>query len=1469
MRKTDPLEQYLRRPSRNRLAKAIREHYEFVWRTAFRLTGNREDAKDICQDVFLKLLLQPPVPERVSSVRGFLTWRVLSRVEHQRRSSERRRQRERTHAQHLFEVHPGVDHPGAEGFDPVDFDALNTAIRALPQDLRLAVELRYLGGMSSQEIASALDVSERTIQRRLEEARDRLKARLAPHFAGALFLGPGLQGLTTPPPPADLLPGLLRIDQMGAALQVWPAGTGSGVKVGIGGLAEGGKKIAVLAVLTLTSIAGGLLLFNHFFWRERDAGGHAVRMESGVNGTDPFPGTRLPGTAAPSIIGDGLKRGFAGGPQSVSIHGRITAWGKGPVGEARVVALSVEKWQEIDKEEDWEWYQFFSRDDSKELQKLREAYLACAKDLPEARSKADGTYAFRGLSAGIYRLLVEHSDYLPRVDSWIPVRALGPAECNVELVPGETITGRVVDASGRPVHGAKIEVESLQRSALKGRNRIQRIREEWKEGWILVNHRKVVSALDGSFQLVSLEPIHHLITVRKEGFLDAEAHEAAGRRDVVLTLKRGSTIRGRLLDPARQPLAEAEVTLIPEKTGEVHKFYSGESVDWSFAGEEKRSTRSQKDGRFEIPGFRKGGFDLRVSAEKYPPIRMEILVEESIQDLGDLVLDAPRSVAGTVYMPDGIPAAGARVWIEEPSKKVNVVWSRGWWIPGMPLAETSSKPDGRFLFRGLPSGSVRVKASAGDGARGEAANVRGGTDDVKIFLGSGLTLQGKVVDELTSKPVPGAQVVIGSEGKHHAETDGEGRFKIQGVYKPPFGRSWTSLRTHHPDFKPFWLSIVRQGWSEDRPLLIRLERRATVTGRISDSQGRPIGGATVWFEMTGFSGRIGAATQASIQAHSGDNGFFSAPVPSPLSTRYAVSGDPIFFLVASHSRIGNGRAGPFHLPDTGKKWPESVNIVLAPSSTLEGMVTDGEGMPVRGARIQFKRLLSSDLQTQESSTSIQMLYQVYSRPDGSYRIEELERGVFEISASAMGYAQQKILDLKVDRAVVSQDIFLTRGGTVEGRVTDTEGRPIENADVIAIPEGELPKEDDKSLSEFGKRMSLLQGMGEVSARTGADGSYRLEHLSPGAYSIVGRREGYEAARISPIRRGDSPPDLVLCRFSALGGNVRASDTKDPITVFSVEVFDKSKLSPLFEKLQSADGTTLISALSTKDINNLYSYHEASEGRLEFQHPAGRFLFDGLRPGEYVFLVRAPGFGLTFEEASLQNGQETLVQVSLKRGGCIEGVVLDGETGDPIPGAEIYYRAREVELQVKPHELSVTTDEEGTFSLCGLSISPFSGPRRGTYTVKVTHPFYLPERTRPLDVLPGGEPVRVEVRLAPAGRLEGRIAGLPTSFGRLEGLSYELFLEKTDADGKRRKVSSTGSLNVHLILPEGRYFADSLAPGTYRLEFKKQEVEPGEVRYFGLVGFSQAAGRLGPEEIFSPGDVEIQAWRTTRFDFVAH
>jgi len=55
----------------SRLEQVFMDHKDLIFKTAYRITGNANDAEDILQSVFLKLLRQPQMPE-IRSMRAYL-----------------------------------------------------------------------------------------------------------------------------------------------------------------------------------------------------------------------------------------------------------------------------------------------------------------------------------------------------------------------------------------------------------------------------------------------------------------------------------------------------------------------------------------------------------------------------------------------------------------------------------------------------------------------------------------------------------------------------------------------------------------------------------------------------------------------------------------------------------------------------------------------------------------------------------------------------------------------------------------------------------------------------------------------------------------------------------------------------------------------------------------------------------------------------------------------------------------------------------------------------------------------------------------------------------------------------------------------------------------------------------------------------------------------------------------------------
>lgn len=142
----------------------IRRHRQRIFRIALRILGDPADADDVAQEVVIQLWTA------LSSFAGtssFTTW--LYRVVVNRSLSHRRSSRP---TDELLET----DHPTVAGTEDQVLDRRRLAagldaVGALPDDLRVALVLCQLEGLTYQQAAAALDVTEDTVRGRLHRAR--------------------------------------------------------------------------------------------------------------------------------------------------------------------------------------------------------------------------------------------------------------------------------------------------------------------------------------------------------------------------------------------------------------------------------------------------------------------------------------------------------------------------------------------------------------------------------------------------------------------------------------------------------------------------------------------------------------------------------------------------------------------------------------------------------------------------------------------------------------------------------------------------------------------------------------------------------------------------------------------------------------------------------------------------------------------------------------------------------------------------------------------------------------------------------------------------------------------------------------------------------------------------------------------------------------------------------------------------
>ncbi|MDT7572706.1 MAG: hypothetical protein QOE05_2880 [Actinomycetota bacterium] len=154
----------------------VRAHSARVYRLAYRLTGNRHDAEDLTQEVFVRVFrsLSSYTPGTFEGWLHRITTNLF--LDMVRRKARIRFDALPDDAERL----PGKEPSPAQVYDDTHFDDdVQAALDALPPDFRAAVVLCDLEGLSYEEIAATLGIKIGTVRSRIHRGRTQLREALA------------------------------------------------------------------------------------------------------------------------------------------------------------------------------------------------------------------------------------------------------------------------------------------------------------------------------------------------------------------------------------------------------------------------------------------------------------------------------------------------------------------------------------------------------------------------------------------------------------------------------------------------------------------------------------------------------------------------------------------------------------------------------------------------------------------------------------------------------------------------------------------------------------------------------------------------------------------------------------------------------------------------------------------------------------------------------------------------------------------------------------------------------------------------------------------------------------------------------------------------------------------------------------------------------------------------------------------
>lgn len=368
------------------------------------------------------------------------------------------------------------------------------------------------------------------------------------------------------------------------------------------------------------------------------------------------------------------------------------------------------------------------------------------------------------------------------------------------------------------------------------------------------------------------------------------------------------------------------------------------------------SAVSGRDGTFEIPGLWAGKYEVWAEgAQGIGEVESSVPNDEPVE----IALSAETVIAGQVVSEANEPIAGAQVTVISGEHRRHFD------------AETGL--DGRFVIGPVPEAEYVAVATLDGKVPGHDV-VRAG-EPLKLVLRGERRLVGRATDR--GQALPGT--VVSLSGKKHSEevkVDATGRFEVGGLLP---GKYQLVAKAG------LYLAEKVIEIAESPPVTeveLRLEPGAQLIGLVRDERGKPLEGAWVYLEKD--------SPKTSEMAMSEESGRFeSEALPHGEYTVYANADG----YVASGTETLELK--------TGER--RTVEFTLRQDAPIRGVVVDEAGEPIEGADVAYSNAPERAAEEDERMGGFSS-----TGSDGSFALESLPAGRYELSISAVGFEKETL-----------------------------------------------------------------------------------------------------------------------------------------------------------------------------------------------------------------------------------------------------------------------------------------------------------------------------------------------------------------------------------------------------------------------------------------------------------------------------
>lgn len=502
------------------------------------------------------------------------------------------------------------------------------------------------------------------------------------------------------------------------------------------------------------------------------------------------------------------------------------------------------------------------------------------------------------------------------------------------------------------------------------------------------------------------------------------------------------------------------------------------------------------------------------------------------------------------------------------------------------FAEATTDAEGHFILEGLPEGRVTLWALGDTGAASQGG-VAVGSDDVALTLEQGVLFQGTVTDTDRETPIPDARVTLVSRWHTRffdAVTDAEGRFTV-GPLPPGDYAAFAAAEGRSPWFQPKLESLA------DMTTVV-LARSLLLSGQVLSTHGAPVPGVLVHLE--------GDTATASAQRTTTDGeGRFRFTAPAVLHQLTAESG------------------GAFATLDVTPPL-EHVELRLQPGVFVEGTVRDDAGHTLPNVRVEAYREDGGPLGAEATTLT---------DAGGRYQLGPTRPGPHTFRLLAPHHLDVELHAQRLQQGMAPLDFTLRRAQSVEGRVVDTSGAPLEGI-LLTLSGDRLGDGDD--IDAGGARRSDATGHFVLDVKRAGTGELSVEDPSFQRQTL-------------PVRVPSRDIVVVLDRGASVSGAVT-----------------------------DARGLPLRGATVTLGAEAQEEDAPYEEPRQVMTDEQGRFHLQGIAPGTYLLgaVVRGDLMDASVSQPlTLQAREHKDISMRLEAGRERAGIAVDG-AGQPLAGVSI-------------------------------------------------------------------------------------------------------------------------------------------------------------------------------------------------------